>query len=116
MTTHKAYFGYDNTSKFLLKANNATYASLDTKTTDVHIRFNNYTYRATSASWTTSPGGDFDWSSSGASGILCLKLGKIIDDVDRDRKTELILFDASNVSGIVWSQFDLKVVNIKDPV
>lgn len=50
----------------------------------------------------------FDWTTYASSAKLVLKLGNILP-VGRDRKAELIIYDAIHTNGIVWDQMDIKV-------
>ena len=57
----------------------------------------------------------FDWTTEGSNGILHLALGKISNLVaSRDKKAELILYDASNPNGIVWGTIDVKILDLAD--
>lgn len=50
----------------------------------------------------------FDYATLKSTGRIVLKLGLILP-VGSDSKSELIIFDAGNANGIVWTQLHIKV-------
>ena len=102
----KNYIGYDNVNDLLLKENGVI-EDISTITKAAFI-FNGNEYNSDNFP------SAFDWSTDGASGIIHLSIGKIGSSISkgRDKKTELILYDANYPNGHVWGTFDLEVLEI----
>lgn len=55
-------------------------------------------------------GSSFDWSTLKAQGVVVFKLGLISTiPVGRDKRAELIIYDATNPAGLIWKELDIKV-------
>lgn len=103
MAYEKHYTGYNNEVKVTLKVDGS---AVDISgATNAAIRFNGTTYDKTTYSTM------FDYTTSGASGILILKPGSTLP-AGRDREAEIIIYDASNASGLVYGTIDLEVIDI----
>jgi len=55
----------------------------------------------------------FDFATYATSGIVILDINDIGLESGRDKNAELIVYDASNASGIIWGQIDLKVIQLE---
>ena len=99
------YTSRDNAIDLLLKSDGV--AEDISSITKAEVRFLGATYSS------ATDADAFDWTTDGTNGILTLQLGKISAlPAGRDRNTEVIIYDATNVNGIVWATFDLKVIDI----
>jgi len=54
----------------------------------------------------------FDWSTREDEGVLICKLGGIFNTEGRDTKSELILYTATDVNGVVWDYLDIKIIAV----
>jgi len=101
------YLGKDNVSRLELKTAGSLQSIADL--TKVEIKINGVVYSS------ADDADAFDWATEGADGILRLALGKISSLVaGKDRKAELILYDASNTNGIVWGTVHVKILDLDD--
>jgi len=55
----------------------------------------------------------FDYATQATAGIVTLDVGSIGLESGRDKNAELIIYDASNASGVIWGTFDLKVIELE---
>jgi len=54
----------------------------------------------------------FDWSTRKSEGVLIIALGAVLDAPLRDTKAEIVIYDATNTSGIIWDTIDIEVVDV----
>lgn len=95
--------GRDNSIDLLIKADGEIVTGLDVTVTKIELKYKDIYYSSTDSP--TS----FDWASRGADGVIILKLGLLSLPAGKDKKAELIIYDAVNTNGIVWGQFVLTV-------
>ena len=99
----------NNTIDLLLKSDGVVVTGLDVSVTKMQLKFDSIIYDSDTTGH--GLGNAFDWVSRGAEGIIILSLGAVLPTGKRDRRAELILFDADATAGIVWDQLDIKTTN-----
>ena len=99
------YTGRDNKINLLLKTDGAVQDL--TAVTKMELLYKENYYDSDNF------GSSFDFSTYATSGIVILDIGSIGLESGRDKNAEIIVYDASNASGIIWDTFDLKVIELE---
>lgn len=98
------YLGRDNTIELQLLADKTPLTALQMQAiTKIELIYNGQTISSQ-----TNPDA-FDWSTREAEGVVIIALGDISISAGTDLAADLIIYDAENTNGIVWSSFTLKV-------
>jgi len=102
METMTVWKDRDNISYFELSKQGELLTTIEMAAiTKAEIKYNDIYYD--SDNYPTA----FDWSTLGDESKIIIKFGLIDlgDNLSKDRKSELIIYDADNISGVVWNQF-----------
>lgn len=99
------YVGRDNLINLLLKADGVVQDL--TAVTKIELLYKEGYYDSDNFA------SAFDYSTYATSGIVILDIGSIGLEAGQDKNAELIVYDASNASGIIWDTFDLKVIELE---
>lgn len=103
-TPETVYIGRNNGIDLLLKADDV----VQNITVINRVQLKDPTTNTVLADSLTNPTA-FDWTTQGAQGILRMFLGGILTTVATYRKADLIIYDSTNVDGLCWGNFPLRV-------